>query len=178
MESSNHLSFAPTRSWEVNTLPFQTRKPNRLRSYDYSQNGAYFLTVCTQDKRCVLWNGREPQVLDPADTSHLSMAGQAADAAIKGIPLHYPGTVLDKYVVMPNHIHAILLLSRTGAAVPSVSQIIRQMKCATARLSGPSLWQKSFHDHIIRDEAEYQKIWTYIDLNPIRWREDCYFSDD
>jgi REP element-mobilizing transposase RayT len=88
-------------------------------------------------------------------------------------------------VIMPNHVHMILVLrdtkgsdgtmwasSPTAMRIPSV---VRSMKTLVAKKCGFSFWQRAYHDHIIRDEAEYQKIWQYIDENPIRWHEDCYF---
>ncbi len=93
-------------------MPLEKRKQNRLQFYDYSQNGAYFLTVCTKDMQCIFWNAQPHSFETPDDTSHLSVAGLAADAAIREIPLHYSGVTVEKYVIMPNHLHMILLLAR------------------------------------------------------------------
>ena len=138
------------------------RKPNRLPNYDYSQAGYYFITLCTKDKQ------------------PLSSIGRVVDEAIRAIPAHYPNVALDKFVVMPNHIHLILALAEPDGRIISaptkpLSTVIGSMKRAAAKRAGIPLWQKSFHDHVIRGEADYRRIWSYIDANPRKWREDCYY---
>ena len=160
-------------------LSLEKRKPSRLSSYDYSQNGAYFLTICIKDMRCILWNARSPLPSSADDSSHLSDIGLAADEAIRAISLHYPSVTVEKYTVMPNHLHMILLLSENHAVpAPDISRIVQQMKSAVTKRVGHPVWQKSFHDHIIRSEKEFLAIWEYIDANPVRWREDCYYAED
>jgi REP element-mobilizing transposase RayT len=160
-------------------LPLEKRKPNRLRSYDYSQNGAYFLTICTKDMKCIFWNAQPGLIENPDGTSHLSSAGQAADAATREIPLHYSSVTVEKHVVMPNHLHMILLLAGDPLShATDISQIIQQMKSAVTKKIGFAVWQRSFHDHIIRDEKEYGAIWDYIEANPVRWKEDCYYAGE
>lgn len=91
---------------------------------------------------------------------------------------------VDHYVVMPNHVHLILVITaghigtdgRTVCA-PTVSRVVRGWKAAVTKQIGVSIWQKSFHDHIIRNETDYLRIWNYIDTNPAKWREDCYYND-
>ena len=88
---------------------------------------------------------------------------------------------IDKYVIMPNHIHLILTLQAgTGGASPSptVTQVVGTFKSMTTRLcEGESkLFQRSFYDHVIRNDMDYQEIWTYIDQNPAKWAEDCFYA--
>jgi len=92
------------------------------------------------------------------------------------------GVDIQKYVIMPNHVHMILVLkNRSGtmwASSPTqttIPNVIRSLKILIAKKCGFSLWQRSYHDHIIRDEAEYQKIYHYIDQNPARWTKDRYY---
>ena len=159
-------------------MSLRKRKPNRLPSYDYSKNGAYFLIICIKDMRCILWNARSHLPSSVDESSHLSDIGLAADEAIRAIPLHYPGVSVEGRVVMPNHLHMILLLAENHAVpVPDISRIVQQMKSAVTKRVGHPVWQKSFHDHIIRSEKEYLAIWEYIDANPSRWREDCYYAE-
>ena len=154
----------------------EKRRPNRLRCYDYSQNGAYFLTLCTKNMLCVFWNSNSSQLQQSEDTVYLSAAGIAADTAIREIPLHYSDVTVPKHVIMPNHVHMILQLTRNEASSgPGISHIIQQLKSTVTKQTGISIWQKSFHDHIIRDEKEYLSIWKYIDKNPMRWQDDCYY---
>ena len=148
------------------------RKKNRLSTYDYSEIGFYFITICTEDKRCVLGHIAESEEQPHVE---LSRWGTAVDAAIRGIPSHYPYVTLDKYVIMPNHIHLILWLKEENRA--SVSHIIQQMKGAVTKQLGVSIWQKSFHDHVIRGDEDYREIWQYIENNPLKWTLDRYYCE-
>ncbi len=155
------------------------RKPNRLREYDYSRNGAYFITLCIKDRHEMLWKNVGARIARPQDTENLSEYGLVIRNAINNIPERYPCVSVDKYVIMPNHLHMILLLNSEGEQhVPTISTVINQMKGYVTKQIGFSLWQKLFHDHIIRNEAEYEKIWEYIDTNPMSWRNDCYFRNN
>ena len=151
-----------------------TRKTNRLKDYDYSQNGAYYITICTKDKQKMLW---EQTVGARIARPPLTSVGKTVENAISGISIHYPMIEVDKYVVMPNHIHMILLIDDNGRALraPTISTVINQMKGYVTKQIGCSIWQKLFHDHIIRNEHDYLRIWQYIDENPVKWVDDEYF---
>lgn len=155
------------------------RKQNRLKNYDYSNNGAYFITICTQNKQSVFWkvgatNGRL------RDGDLLSEYGRIVENAILNIPKYYKTITVEKYVIMPNHIHMILLIQCNGSAMhsPTVSTVIQQFKGHITKQIKRSIWQKSFHDHIIRNEQDYNKIWEYIDNNPKSWCDDCFYVSD
>lgn len=154
------------------------RKPNRLTNYDYSTAGAYFITICTRDRKCLLWQTVGASIARP-DAVQLSQYGQIVDQAIRQIPEHYPAIRLDKYTVMPNHVHLLLRIDTDsdGRAMlaPTISRVIQQMKGIVTKQIGASIWQKLFHDHVIRGERDYLKIWEYIDQNPVRWKEDCFY---
>lgn len=155
------------------------RKPNRLKEFDYSQSNAYFITICVKDRHEMLWNNVGARIARAQNSEDLSEYGIVIKNAINKIPEKYPSISVDKYVIMPNHIHIILLLhSVDGRAMraPTVSTVINQMKGYVTKQIGFSLWQKLFHDHIIRNEQEYDKIWAYIDTNPLKWEDDCYFE--
>ena len=159
----------------MNELP--QRKRNRLPCFDYNTPHPYFITVCTADKRCVL--GRvagESSALPPH--VELSSWGNVVEAAIREIPMRYPMLKLDKYVVMPNHLHMILWIEEAEGNTPAVSHVIQQMKGAVTKQLGVSIWQKSFHDHVIRGEQDYLEIWEYIDNNPLKWALDRYYSEE
>lgn len=157
------------------------RKPNRLSHFDYSQPGYYFITICTKNHHSILRRGAQ---CAPAPLPPLTSAGLAAERFLLEIPVHYPMISVDHYVVMPNHVHLILVITaghigtdgRTVCA-PTVSRVVRGWKEAVTKQIGVSIWQKSFHDHIIRTETDYLRIWNYIDTNPAKWREDCYYND-
>ena len=98
-----------------------------------------------------------------------------------------PGVTVDKYVIMPNHIHLILLVEDTASAgtsrAPSptnavIPHFVSTLKRFCHRDIGTQIFQRSYHDHVIRDEADYLKIWQYIDNNPARWQEDCFYITD
>ena len=161
-------------------MRYPKRKPNRLKGYDYASNGGYFITICTKNKQNLFWAAVGAAISRPEDAPALSPYGKITDQAIQAIPCHYPQIEVHKYCVMPNHVHLILLLQEENGgrliAAPTVSRVIGQMKRVVSREIGVSIWQKSYHDRIIRDEAEYLKIWNYIDTNPLKWNEDCYYE--
>lgn len=165
------------------------RKPNRLPKYDYSGAGYYFITVCTKNHACLLWDTAPSPQTDGFEHCvgadiirppfRLSSLGQIVTDAIRQIPSHYPNVAVDRYVVMPNHIHLILVLNEPSgrmisAPTKSLSTIVGSMKRYASRVAGFPLWQKSFHDHVIRNEPDYLRIWQYMDSNPLKWEEDCY----
>ena len=106
--------------------------------------------------------------------------GEIVKSAIESIPEYYPAVSVDKYVIMPNHVHLLLQIhsevnGRTLFA-PTVDRVIKQTKGVVTKQIGFSIWQKSFHDHVIRDESDYIKICNYIDENPQKWKEDKYYK--
>ena len=144
---------------------FHTRKSPRLKQYDYTARNYYFITLCTWNKLCRF-----------GSCEQLSPLGVTAGQLLQEIPAHFPGVILDKFVIMPNHIHAIVYLDGTV----NLSTVVGQYKAAVSRqlrMDKPNekLWQISFHDHVIRDQTDYQRIWAYIDTNPARWMDDCFY---
>lgn len=155
------------------------RKAPRLQGYDYSTPGAYFVTLCTWGKRSLLSQIVGEGLAPPA--VKLSRFGIVADEQIKAISSRFPTVRVDKYVIMPNHIHMLLVIEGSGGASPSptIPHVVGVFKSLVTRLCGcgPCLFQRSFHDHIIRGEEDYRKIWDYIDTNPARWESDCLYSE-
>ena len=156
------------------------RKPNRLQHYDYSAPGAYFITICTKNREFLFWDHVGASIARQ-QTPRLSEWGKIVNQAILDIPAHYPAITVDQYVVMPNHIHILLQINTDchgrPMVAPTISHVIQQMKGIVTKQIGVSVWQKLFHDHVIRGEKDYQKIWDYIDNNPARWREDCFYVE-
>ena len=181
------------------------RKQNRLPEYDYSSPGVYFVTICTKDMAEMFWRNTEPTALIdvpfvgeitdlPQPSSifepsvQLSNYGQLVDHAIQNIPLVYPMITVNKYVIMPNHVHLLLQIHTDAECVgepgssmisptektPTIMTIVRHLKGFATRAIGFSVWQRSFHDHIVRTEQGYRKIWQYIDQNPLKWDKDCF----
>lgn len=157
------------------------RKPNRLKEYDYSQPGAYFVTICTRNREKLFWMEHVGADIIRPETpvcALLSEYGKIAERAIRAIPEHYSGVAADQYVVMPNHIHIIVRISETGGrmiSAPTLSTVIGQLKRSIAKQIGRPVWQRSFYDHIIRNDDDYRTIWEYIENNPAKWKEDRFY---
>ena len=164
------------------------RKQMRLKGYDYSQAGCYFVTICTLHRRETLGRivGGDALI---APSVLLSEIGKITEKYINNIDIKHEKAHVDKYVIMPNHIHMIIALENgamwaspptdgmMGAAHSSdarIPKIIRSLKTLVAKESGVSVFQKSYYDHIIRHEVDYLTKWNYIDTNPLRWAEDEY----
>lgn len=155
------------------------RKPNRLPQFDYSTPGAYFITICTKNRECVFWDSVGASIARPQEL-RLSAYGKIVKRAIQSIPVHYPAVTVDCYVVMPNHVHLLLQINTDSygrpMAAPTISTVIQQFKGIVTKQIGHPVWQKLFHDHVIRGEKDYLKIWEYIDNNPLQWELDCFYT--
>lgn len=162
-------------------------KKLRLSGYDYSQNGAYFITLCTWRRNYFLSAVGRDDLGAPA--LQLTDYGRIVERYIRAIPDAYPNVTLSNYVVMPNHVHLLLLVSGDGAPgssrptdvpYPHATQLVPRIVAALKRFSnrdvGFDLWQESYHDHIIRTEQDFLDIWNYIAGNPSRWSEDIYYE--
>ena len=167
------------RNLEGACMELPKRKPNRLKNFDYSSAGAYFVTACTEDRKCLLGKIVGEDIILPNYRVQLSRYGKTVDNAIKNISAHYGNVTVDKYVIMPNHVHLILMYENSGRIIssPTVSTVVGQMKRYASKEAGISLWQRSFHDHVIRNEEDYLKIWEYIDTNALKWEKDCFYND-
>lgn len=156
------------------------RKRNRLVQYDYSTPGAYFVTICTKDRKPLFWENVGASIARPQDVE-LSEYGRITETGIHSIDRHYPMIKVDHYVIMPNHVHLLLrIVSEVGGRAmlaPTISTVVQQMKGHITKQIGFSIWQKLFHDHVIRNEKDYQRIWNYIEGNPMRWRDDCFYIE-
>ncbi len=162
-------------------MQLPNRKGIRLKDYDYSQNGAYFVTICVKNREKLLWNVGATFGRPHIENNHLSNYGKIIENEIHKIYEIYEETVLvDKYVIMPNHVHMIIILKNEidgrPKVAPTISRVMQQFKGSISKQIGFSLWQRSFHDHVIRNEQSYQEIWQYIDTNPLEWELDCYYA--
>ena len=157
------------------TLP--NRKPTRLKKFDYSQNGYYFITICTHNKQKLLCD-IVGEGLCALPSVKLTPIGKIVKQSIEYMGENYKGVLVDKFAIMPNHIHLIIKNQTGGHGDPplQVYDIIGRFKSYTNSKHSNSLWQRSFHDHIIRGEKDYLKIWNYIDTNPQKWKEDCFYT--
>ena len=169
------------------------RKSNRLSGYDYSQNGAYFVTICTQNRSQLLGHFSAPlrsiSVGDGFPVPHFrpTRAGEVVAQLISEIPLKYNRVTVDSFVIMPNHVHLLLAVSDpqkgTGNPSPTLGAVIGWFKYQTTRhintenaTVGAKIWQRSYHDHVIRNADEYNRVAQYIDNNPATWQDDMYYN--
>lgn len=158
---------------------YPKRKPTRLKNYDYSFTGAYFVTICTQNKAnyfsdIVISNANEPA------TVQLTHFGKIAEKQIKAINFKYADVDIENYVIMPNHIHMIVSIFNENERDSSISvtDVVRIFKSLTTRSCkiGPVIFQRSFYDHIIRNDTDYLRIRNYIDNNPSKREEDSLYN--
>ncbi len=180
------------------------RKTNRAKGYDYSEPGAYFVTICTENKRHILSEitvmkhrfQSDGNVGDGVEFGlpnsltlpcvRLTQYGKIVDKYINLMNVRYDNISIEKYVIMPNHIHMIISVTPenptnglsqapnpTNAIIP---KFISLFKRYCNREIGHNIFQRSFHDHIIRNEKDYSEIWEYIENNPARWAEDRYYN--
>lgn len=161
------------------------RKPNRLHSYDYSSVGAYFVTVCVQDMRCIL---SEVKADDMPESAYIVMSetGETVNKILSCINAFYHGIRLDHFIVMPNHVHLLISVTdekpngapRTSPPTNALSNFVTGFKKFSERAAGCKIWQRSFHDHIIRSDDDYCRHWQYIDENPKKWimGKDAYYG--
>ena len=160
------------------------RKPIRLQDYDYSRPGAYFITICTKDRRSILSNITVGADALGGPCLKLTDTGKVVDQYVLSMA-RMIGFRVDKYVVMPNHIHMILSIDSEAASpdsgpprasAPTVSDAVGALKRLVNRRLGHDIWQRSFHEHVIRNDIDYREIWEYIDANPAKWAEDRYYE--
>ena len=164
------------------------RKPTRLRNYDYSKPGAYFITICAQNRRCI-FSDIIVGAIHESPVLKLKTYGIIADNVIKKLNSRFD-VEISKYVIMPNHIHMLIVITDSeilrairesplrGRSL--VSKVIGYMKMNISKEihkinPDEKLWQRSFHDHIIRNQKDYDMIWEYIDTNVLRWEKDCFY---
>lgn len=151
------------------------RKNLRLCNYDYSQSGAYFITICTKGRASLFCEivGGDAHI---APSIKLSPYGIIADKYINKI------TGICKYVIMPNHIHMIIMIEDVQMrASPNtrpqpISTIVRSFKTLVTKECRMQVWQRNYYEHIIRNEEDYFEIWQYIDDNIAKWMEDEYYK--
>ncbi len=163
----------------------RNRKQVRLAEYDYSNDGSYFITICSKEHRCIFSHIVGDGVLD-VPLCRLTDYGKLAEKTLLEVTRHYENVTLDSYVIMPNHIHLLLTFrgtSRTpspttcGRASASVPSFISTWKRFANKAAGADLFQRSYYDHIIRDEMDFVTRLRYIEENPLRWQKDELYRD-
>ena len=155
-----------------NGLPKRTSM--RLQTFDYGTAGAYFVTICTKDRECIL-----SQVTNEPPFLNLSQYGEIVEVWISKIEQKYSEIKVDRYVIMPDHIHLLLFVMRDTEKqyhVPVVESVIGWFKYQVSKeinrmrgSAGEKFFQRSFYDHVVRDREDYVNICKYIQQNPLKW---------
>lgn len=171
-------------------MPFNSdrhhRRSIRLAGYDYTQPGAYFITICTHDRR--------PILAEITKTEHtLTRIGRLVARCWQALPRHFPNIVLDAWVIMPDHMHALVVIQSVdshihgiaathteyphGTAPGSLPAIIQNFKSISTRAAnklmrtpGEPMWQRNYYERIVRDQAGLDLVRRYIEGNPAAWR--------
>jgi putative transposase len=173
---------------------FPQRKSPRLPDTDYTQQGGYFVTICTHDRKHLFGH------IDKTGVMHCNEFGEIVWDCWHDLPNHYQNIELGEFVVMPNHVHGIIFMiddtdlgeEKRDGLKPSptekrhgLPEIVRALKTFSARrinqkrgVKGVAMWQRTFHDHFIRNETELNTLREYVLHNPARWAADLYFSDE
>lgn len=159
------------------------RKSTRLKVYDYSHPGAYFVTVCAHNRECLFGEITGGKIV-------LNEYGNIVDRCWREIPAHFPQAELDEFVIMPNHIHGIVWIKNSVGAnnysplqIPyknihgtskTIGSIIRGFKIGVTKwfrqnTDRYSVWQRNYYEHIVRDDTELNRIRQYIIENPLKW---------
>ena len=171
------------------------RKNIRLQNYDYSQAGYYFVTICTQDRQKLFGEIINGKLI-------LNDRGEMIKKWIYEIENKFSHILIDRYIIMPNHLHCIIIVGADLCVCPKnnimpykqgghiglpLPQIIQWFKTMTTneyikgvknKIYPPfnkKIWQRNYYDRIIRNEQEYEKIYEYIENNPLKWEEDKYY---
>ncbi|MFC1806889.1 transposase [Candidatus Omnitrophota bacterium] len=184
------------------TMP-GNRRSIRLKDYDYTKEGAYYVTVCVNDRKCVFGDIHDGKMV-------LNYAGEMVQRVWNEIPKFYNGIDIDHFQIMPNHVHGIIMIVGAGpcacpennkksynhgigqpqgvAPTLSLSDVVHRFKTMTTKqyCDGVKtnnwlpfdirLWQRNFYEHVIRGESDLNRIREYIINNPANWEEDEYYS--
>ena len=151
------------------------RKPLRLPDYDYGSNGVYFVTVCTHHRARLFWD---------SDVPALNGRGTMIHTWLKCIPERFSGVFLDTYAIMPNHVHMMLYFQQTEHSLEHVldwfktmttNAYIRMVKDGAAPPFEGKIWQRSYYDHVIRNETDLSETRRYVQENPLKWHLDALY---
>ena len=150
-------------------ISYPNRKPLRIPNYDYSQNNVFVLTLCTADRIPVFWH----KPFDISSGIPLSTIGTIVQTCIEQIPLRYDSVTIEKYCIMPDHIHLLLFVGASAngrpMVAPTISRVVQQFKGVVTKQIGQPIWQKSFYDHVIRNDEDFMVCWQYIENNPLKY---------
>ena len=162
------------------------RKNIRLSQYDYSQPGGYYITVCSQDRKCIFSSIQQSTEIERSGVI-LTELGEIAENVLRTLPDQY-GFLLDAYVIMPNHIHMVLIKEKNieekqktvGQFVGAFKSLVTNYWCKICNARGITagkLWQRNYYGHILRNQADHLEKIKYIDENPDKWAGDELYME-
>ena len=163
----------------------KTRKPLRLKYYNYSEIGLYYITICTHNKEKTLCNIDEKicdinfDDIDFEKYIEYTNIGNICKKAIDSIEINYKNVSVNSFVIMPNHIHIIFSIEKNDDI--KISQVVSYYKGYVSREYNKitnkknEIWQKSFYEHVIRNDDDYKRILEYVVYNPLKWKVDEYY---
>ncbi len=168
----------------MDKTPLPDKHAIRLKNYDYNSPGTYFITICTKNRKQILSEIRVGTGVLDRPKNELTSYGKIADKQLSFMSDFYDNISVDKYVIMPNHIHILLTIKsspsgRSGTPVPTnslVSKFVGTFKRFCNKEYGCNIWQERSYDHIIRNQEDYNEKWEYIDCNPLKWETDELFQ--
>ena len=194
MENQNAVLMANT-----DNIDIHHRRSIRLKFYDYTQAGAYFVTICTHGRECLFGFIENGKMV-------LNEYGRIVDFTWNDLVNHNSNIGLGEYAIMPNHFHGIIVINPVGAGskpalvdgagldkaglepAPTnhgLFEIVRQFKTFSARRinelrhsPGVPVWQRNYYEHVIRNEADYNRIAEYVAINPLKWLEDTLHPEN
>jgi REP element-mobilizing transposase RayT len=151
---------------------YRYRRATRSRLHDYSRPGAYVVTVCTFDREVIFGT-----IVD--GLMNMNRSGRIVERCWQQLPRRFGSVSLDAFVVMPNHVHGIIVLNSIDESLPTLHKVVGAFKASAARrinndrgVNGVPVWQRSFHDQIIRDDQHLDNVRAYINANPTCWLYD------
>lgn len=168
------------------------RKTIRLPGSEY-EAGWFFVTICARNRENLFASihptvgaddSVRPRCVSDGYCVCLAQIGEVIDECLRRLSDDNIGIHVDKYVIMPNHIHAIICMDdrRGGQSRPPLQGLVQQLKSITTRkcwmFGERTIWQRSDYDHVIRNERDHLRIWQYIDNNPAQWVEDEYYISE
>lgn len=151
----------------------------RLKDFDYSLDGAYFITICSKDRKQIFSKVIKSTDNVGANIVRLLPIGKIVEENINNIEAVYPCVKIINYIIMPNHIHIILLIDTNGQTMfaPTITRVIKQFKGVVSKQVGFPVWQRNFYDHIIRSDSDLEEKMNYIFFNAQKWDEDEYYTN-
>jgi len=164
------------------------RRSIRLKGYDYTQSGLYFITLCTKNRENLFGEITNGEMI-------LSDAGRMVEKWWKWLAEQYEYVVLHDFIIMPNHFHSIIEIKTSQEKIKPIGRLVGAFKTVSTKeicrggsrtaltrtaptdeIPIPTIWQRDYYEHIIRDEKSYIKISDYIINNPLNWQEDKYHA--